>query len=1066
MNMPLNKLLSFFYKNYLYIFLFSCLNSSLFSQVKESSVSDEGITWENSINKGYSKKSVATLKKPGFALKSTMNSEPILLKINDSIYQTEHVLFLIPSTNVVKWPDYQSIFGDDNNAFGNKKFDSYYIPILKNLIPFNFDAVVLISDSASPNYVPNYCFRKLKAIGINQNAINYDDIDICRYNIGGKRTNNVSINVLDHEMGHGWGVFVYPNDVGHWPYNSTVDCSMSDHWDDTRGSEIIPKGDPVNGFFWKEIRFRQRIEFSLQQLYLMGLQPDFPVAYLINEPIFNPDSSISYTSYEKLDYNLIIENYGPRIPDYRTSQKKLKVGFIFVAPNLQAIEERYSDLEKEIIYYSYATEKENNVFSSYYHETVPFNVGTHNRASIDSKLADLDGNNSPLIFLPEKYIKIIPGESAKISFIASDIEDGMPEITCLPSDGMVTIGTSSLIFNSGSAEGTFFYTIKATDSGGKVCLEHFVVDVKPCEHTLNTLERSIILGDSILLGGKYRKNEGTYYDYYRTEEGCDSIIATELTIKPYKGILANFPLSSNGNDVTGINDPMTITNAPFQEEGIYCNGIYTECIAITPPIHEFDFNSFTISADFMVNENRQQPVIVGGSGCRWLGFYLNADGTVSLLYNNNYYLQSTKTYTLNKWHNAQISYDGTTAKMYIDSMLACSVNIQLDYAACGSSDTQIGIINSSNGQVFKGYIKNLKVYNTFISDFLYLSRNKLNITSSKNNVDTFDIISNTNWNIASDQPWLTFSNKTGMNNETISVYAITNPSINPRFATINVSGDEFVQKAIIVEQEGTIPELNVSPENISVESSSGNVSITITSNVDWSFSESSNWLQASKTNDSTLSVTYDENTSTDIRSAIVTLIASDVLTHDAIIKQNGADAVLNIRPDSQTVASSGGITKFIIRSNINWTATENSDWLTVNKTNDSTLQVTYDENTGIVTRYTEITILGTGISSQVVKVIQDGTTVNAIVDVFENSILTIYPNPAYSKIYIKPNSEINKKIRISLYDKTGKIIYSYKINKLFANVPVEIDVSDLPSGVYILHISSDSTNNYKKIVKK
>jgi hypothetical protein len=37
--------------------------------------------------------------------------------------------------------------------------------------------------------------------------------------------------------------------------------------------------------------------------------------------------------------------------------------------------------------------------------------------------------------------------------------------------------------------------------------------------------------------------------------------------------------------------------------------------------------------------------------------------------------------------------------------------VPLNYAICGLSDTEIGVTNYSNGIVFKGYVKNLKVYN-------------------------------------------------------------------------------------------------------------------------------------------------------------------------------------------------------------------------------------------------------------------------------------------------------------------------------------------------------------------
>jgi hypothetical protein len=184
-------------------------------------------------------------------------------------------------------------------------------------------------------------------------------------------------------------------------------------------------------------------------------------------------------------------------------------------------------------------------------------------------------------------------------------------------------------------------------------------------------------------------------------------------------LIAHYPLLSDGSDVTNLNGDMTLINTPFQNGGIYCSGISYSlnnyCIAESSPIKYFKFQSFSISMDFFVSENKRQPVWIIGSSCRWLGFYLYDDGTVALMYNNGNFLTTTKTYSLNEWHNAQITFDGTTVKMFLDGGLAGSLKfgdgyVPLNYETCGTSDTKIGVTNWSNGKVLKGYIRNLKVY--------------------------------------------------------------------------------------------------------------------------------------------------------------------------------------------------------------------------------------------------------------------------------------------------------------------------------------------------------------------
>jgi len=51
-----------------------------------------------------------------------------------------------------------------------------------------------------------------------------------------------------------------------------------------------------------------------------------------------------------------------------------------------------------------------------------------------------------------------------------------------------------------------------------------------CSTVENNLTKTICNDDSILLGGQYQFNSGTYYDTLRASTGCDSVITTELSI--------------------------------------------------------------------------------------------------------------------------------------------------------------------------------------------------------------------------------------------------------------------------------------------------------------------------------------------------------------------------------------------------------------------------------------------------------------------------------------------------------------------------------------------------------
>jgi hypothetical protein len=180
-------------------------------------------------------------------------------------------------------------------------------------------------------------------------------------------------------------------------------------------------------------------------------------------------------------------------------------------------------------------------------------------------------------------------------------------------------------------------------------------------------------------------------------------------------LIAMYTLENNAEDKTEKNNDITLQNAPFQEDGgVYCNGVYAgdnRCLIMTPQLNSFDYDSFSISMQFKVTEFKTQPVFVGGNGWRWIGYYLNDDGTVSLLYNNSNREACGGEYELNKWHTADVTYDGKEARLYLDSFLRCTIPFDLEHG----NDKNVTTSNFSNGQAFKGIIRELRIYNKVIS---------------------------------------------------------------------------------------------------------------------------------------------------------------------------------------------------------------------------------------------------------------------------------------------------------------------------------------------------------------
>ncbi|MGD0339966.1 MAG: T9SS type A sorting domain-containing protein [Bacteroidota bacterium] len=182
--------------------------------------------------------------------------------------------------------------------------------------------------------------------------------------------------------------------------------------------------------------------------------------------------------------------------------------------------------------------------------------------------------------------------------------------------------------------------------------------------------------------------------------------------------IAYYPLDSSPNDSTGNYGKMILTNTPFQDGGIYCNGSYTECHAETPVFPPSIFNSFNVTVKFKVDTipTHENPVIRGGTGWRWIGILLNTDSTVTLYYNNNNRKRSLLHYSRNTWHEAELDYDSSNAiaQLYLDGTLACFARDTIIHGPY-DYDRTFGISNPANATVFKGILKDLKIYSSAIS---------------------------------------------------------------------------------------------------------------------------------------------------------------------------------------------------------------------------------------------------------------------------------------------------------------------------------------------------------------
>jgi hypothetical protein len=398
-----------------------------------------------------------------------------LVTVSSQLYYSEHALFLIPASSQVTWTGADSWDSVYSTANVNT-----YVSTLKGLFPDDYFFVVVAANNLTPNNVPSVQPLRRTADGIGLGSTGVGVPSICRYNIGGSTVIDGAFGVLDHEIGHNWGVFLYPelSDAhGHWYANSTATGQMAATYSDDGYATIKQiSGDPVSGFLWAgvdNIAKNETDTFSGRDLYLQGFGAVFPDLYVLDTPVYNADGTVSYNSYVKYDQAWLVQKYGVRNPSYAASPKRLRTGFVYVARDLAEVLAVYQPIERSINHFVNAEQIDTTSFRF----QVPFLVDTQYRASLDALLADLDGNKTPTLRIVGPVSLVSSDGSALVPFVAADADGPMPVVSCVPASADCAIQGGNVVL-TGLASGTHFFTIKAQDAGGKKGFAHFVVDVQ------------------------------------------------------------------------------------------------------------------------------------------------------------------------------------------------------------------------------------------------------------------------------------------------------------------------------------------------------------------------------------------------------------------------------------------------------------------------------------------------------------------------------------------------------------------------------------------------------------
>jgi arabinan endo-1,5-alpha-L-arabinosidase len=166
---------------------------------------------------------------------------------------------------------------------------------------------------------------------------------------------------------------------------------------------------------------------------------------------------------------------------------------------------------------------------------------------------------------------------------------------------------------------------------------------------------------------------------------------------------------------------------------------------------------------------------------------------------------------------------------------------------------------------------------------------------------------------------------------------------------------------------GNCSSLAVSPTSYSFPTAAaGSETVTVSANESWTVSSNETWLTyspASGTNNGTVKMSAPANSGGLPRSGVLTLTAPGNQTATVSVTQPGTNS-LSVAPTSLTLPNTASADTITVTSNVAWTVSSNSTWLTVSPASGSSnasFTATAAANTGSA-RSGNITVVGGGIT--------------------------------------------------------------------------------------------------------
>ncbi len=86
--------------------------------------------------------------------------------------------------------------------------------------------------------------------------------------------------------------------------------------------------------------------------------------------------------------------------------------------------------------------------------------------------------------------------------------------------------------------------------------------------------------------------------------------------------------------------------------------------------------------------------------------------------------------------------------------------------------------------------------------------------------------------------------------------------------------------------------------------------------------------------------------------------------------------------------------------------------------------------------------------------------------IFISNEINIYPNPTNGEFFLKIDNTLDRIVAIDVFNLTGQNVYSKTSNSVEEAINENINIKELPTGIYIVKIAVDGKEYNKKIVKQ